>query len=161
MNKKISTNHILYFLLLVAVFALVFVYILQYFYHLQPCHLCLWQRKPFFAIIIISAIALFLKQQNLKKIAAIFSILLLLTNAAIALYHSGVERKIFKINEGCTSTISNDISSIEELKEMLAKAPAVRCDEPSFIFLKLSIANCNALYCLVALALAMFLYRKS
>jgi disulfide bond formation protein DsbB len=160
MTQKIQLNQILFFLIFTSFFALSFAYISQYFFGLKPCQLCFYERKPFFAIIAISLLILvFFQQQKAKKLAILFSALLLLINASIAAYHVGVEQKIFKISEGCASTIPENIDSIETLKALLASSPSARCDEPEFFFLGLSMAAWNIIYCLSLFAATLFFYR--
>jgi disulfide bond formation protein DsbB len=152
-KKKISiTNlnqkHLLIFLFAASVFALFGAYISQYIFGLQPCQLCFWQRKPFFIVIILAG--LFLAIPGLKKYqnsAIKIAALLLLINAAIAFYHAGVEKKWFEGLDSC-SIVSDQSDSLEDLKIALENTRAVRCDQPQFIFLGLSMAGWNALYCL-------------
>ena len=160
MMIKIRLNQILFFLIFTAIFALSFAYISQYFFGHQPCNLCLYQRKPFFIIIAICSLTLaFFKAKKAKKIAIYLSILTLIINAAIAVYHVGVEQKIFKISESCVSTIKAEYSSLEELQTALAQAPVARCDEPTFFFLGFSMAFWNIFFCLGLAVFTAFLYR--
>ncbi|MCE3255224.1 MAG: disulfide bond formation protein [Rickettsiaceae bacterium] len=147
-SKEITPKNLLIAIFSTSFLALFLAYISQYGFGLQPCELCFWQRKPFFIIIIIAL--LFLTIPSLKKyqdLAIKISILLLLANAAIALYHFGVEQKWFKGLSSCGSFLSNP-TTLEELKLSLENTKAVRCDEPQFVFLKISMAGWNVLYCL-------------
>lgn len=161
MKIKIRLNQILFFLIFIAIFALSLAYISQYFFGLLPCNLCLYERKPFFAIIAICLLILvFFKDKKAKKFAIFLSLFFLLINAAIAIYHVGVEQKIFKLSESCNSTIEN-YTSMEELKKLLANAPLARCDDPQFFFLGLSMAAWNIFYCLAIILITIFLYRNA
>lgn len=124
--------------------ALIFAYISQYFFGLQPCELCYYQRVPFFLIIIIVAASLTFKK--LHKLTLPLCLMMLLINAAIAFYHVGVEQKIFAGLSSCSSNL-NSFNDIEELRQALIESKAVRCDEPQFIFLNLSMAAWNLIYC--------------
>lgn len=161
MKIKIRLNQILFFLIFIAIFALSLAYISQYFFGLLPCNLCLYERKPFFAIIAICLLILvFFKDKKAKKFAIFLSLFFLLINASIAIYHVGVEQKIFKLSESCNSTIEN-YTSMEELKKLLANAPLARCDDPQFFFLGLSMAAWNIFYCLAIILITIFLYRNA
>lgn len=161
MDKRITANNLLILLLVSSSFALIGAYISQYFFDLQPCILCLYQRKPFFAIIALTATALvFFKSTKNKNISILLCALLLFLNSSIALYHTGVEKKILKGPTTCSSKNLNDINNIEELKIALNKIKAVKCDEPSFIFLTLSMASWNVIYCISLFFIILFLYRK-
>lgn len=160
--KKVRLNQILFFLIFTSIFALSFAYGGQYFFGLMPCQLCLYERKPFFAIIAICLlIIVFFKEKSAKKAAIFLSMFFLLINASITLYHVGVEEKIFKLSEGCQSTIPDNLQSVEELKNLLAHAPLARCDEPDFFFFGFSLARWNVLYCLALFFAALILYRKA
>ncbi len=159
-HKKFTYQNLLFLLLTLSVFALSGAYISQYFFDMQPCQLCLWQRKPFFIIIILAAIFLlipsFKKYQNL---AIKMAIALLLINSAIAFYHTGVEQKWFKGLDSCTPTAIAQPTNLEELKLSLEQIKVVRCDKPQFIFLNISMAGWNVIYCLLTTSFACFVLR--
>ncbi len=120
------------------------VFIGQYFFGLHPCHLCLIQRWPF-AIVIAAGLVGFVAA-NLSLLAIGASALAFLTNAGIAVYHSGIERKWWTGLEGCSAP---DLTgSIEELMARIETAAVTRCDEIPWSFLGLSLANYNVLLCL-------------
>ncbi len=129
--------------------ALIFAYISQYFFDYQPCILCLHQRKAFFAIIALCLLGMFFsKPKKHEKYLILICAFLLFLNATLALYHSGVEHKIFAGPSTCSSQSNLDeISNLEDLARALEKIKAIRCDEPQFIFLKLSMAEWNFIYC--------------
>ncbi len=132
-------------LLCAAIFALVSAYISQFVFDYQPCILCLYQRTPFFAVIALSSLSLITKK--FQKIAVIFCVIFLTINFGIASYHVGVEQKIFAGPTTCASPNLNDFDDLEDLRIALEKTKAVRCDEPQFFFLGLSMAAWNAIYC--------------
>jgi disulfide bond formation protein DsbB len=152
---RITAKNLLIFLFCAAFFALTFAYISQFVFGFEPCILCLYQRLPFFAIIVFSIAALFFfKSEKSQKIALLFCLFFLVINVAIASYHVGVEQKILKGPDSCAS--EKELSSaknLEELKIALMKTKVVRCDEPSFIFLHLSMAAWNLIYCLALILL--------
>lgn len=140
-----SETKSLILLLLAASFALTFVYISQFVFDYQPCILCLYQRIPFVAIIALTLLSLITKK--FQKIAVIFCVILLVINCGVALYHVGVEQKIFVGPTTCASTNLNGFDNLEDLRNVLGKTKAVRCDEAQFFFLKLSMAAWNAICC--------------
>lgn len=144
-----------------SILALALAYISQYFFGIEPCNLCFYQRKPFFAIIATTAMTLtYFKSEKSKRIALYLSTILLVINFSIALYHSGVEKKIFTLPTSCTSESLNNVSNLEELKEVLLETKAVRCDEPTFFVLDLTMANWNAIYCLMLISYIAFVRIK-
>lgn len=158
--KKFTYKNLLIFLLTASVLALSLAYISQYFFGMEPCILCFYQRKPFFAVIILSVIALAIpKLRNQQKLFARIAVLLILINSFIALYHSGVERKIFKGPNTCSASNINP-NNLEELKQILSTTKAVRCDQPQFVFLNLSMADWNVVYCLFLVVTSLVILRK-
>ncbi len=132
-----------------SVVALALAYLSQYAFHLEPCVLCFYQRKPFFFIAILAFFSLvFVKKESQQKLLIFVCLALLAANSAIAFYHSGVEKKIFVGPASCTSNKLNEISDINELIKTIESTPAIRCDEPQFFFLGLTMAQWNFFYCL-------------
>ncbi len=148
-SKGHEEKKIIFFLLTTSFLALFLAYISQYIFGFEPCILCIYQRIPFFTIFFLSVIILFLKQKKIYKFYILLSLLALLINILLAFYHSGVEKKIFVGPANCSSSNLNSAESLEELEKIILKTKAVRCDEPQFYVLKLSMANWNLIYCLV------------
>lgn len=120
-------------------------YTLQYGFDFHPCHLCLLQRYPYMAVIALGLAGSFL----LKKPAALPWIIGLIAlsyavAAGLGFYHTGVEYGIFTGPTDCTDQTS-DTTSLEALRASIMEAPLVSCNQPSVIFLGLSLAFWNAL----------------
>ena len=151
----------LIFLLCAAIFALVFAYISEFVFELKPCVLCLYQRKPFFAIIALCALQLaFFRNKKAEKFFFFCCLALLALNIGIASYHVGVEQKIFQGPTTCSADELNNLQNVEELAAALAQTKAIRCDAPSFVFLGVSMAGWNVFYSLFLLIAALFLKKK-
>ena len=148
-TKDLSKNY-LFLAFFTSFVALISAYISQYIFSFEPCILCYHQRKPFFIIIVISLIFLLIKKlKNYQKFGAFLCALIFLINAGIAFYHSGVELKIFAGPDSCSSSNFDNIDNIEQLRIAMLATKAIRCDEPQFYFLNLTMANWNFIYCLV------------
>ena len=157
--KKDLAKNYLFLALFSSFVALISAYISQYIFGFEPCVLCYHQRKPFFAIIVIALIFLLIKKlKKYQKIGAILCALTFLINAGIAFYHSGVEMKIFAGPDSCSSSNFDNIDNIDQLREALFKTKAIRCDEPQFYFLNLTMANWNFIYC-IFLLIILLLYK--
>lgn len=115
---------------------------------LQPCELCLYQRIPFFAAIILAALGLGLRSKpNMAKFFLALCALAFLINSGIAAYHSGIERHWWTRIKGCeVPDFSKDPSLIEKILTM----PAAQCDVIAWAdpFFGLTMANYNVLFCL-------------
>ena len=113
---------------------------LQHFHNLPPCEMCIWQRWPHFAAIVLGLLALFVR--SARRPLVMLAALAVLVSAGIALYHVGVEQKWWQGPTACTANLT---SGADMLKNILA-APVVRCDAIPFSFLGLSLAGWNLLF---------------
>ncbi len=112
-----------------------------------PCKLCLWQRWPHAAAIILGGLFLVTSWRLIPWAGALAT----LATAGLGVYHTGVERGLF---EGPTACTSNSISglSADELLDQIVAAPLIRCDEVAWSLMGLSMASWNTL---LSLALAL------
>ncbi|TQS72737.1 disulfide bond formation protein B [Rhodobacteraceae bacterium] len=110
-----------------------------------PCHLCLLQRWPHAAAIAIGVLILILR---LPRISAALGAIATLTTAAIAIYHSLVERHIIAGPTSCTSS-GPGAGSVDDLLAQINNAPLIQCDQISWQMLGLSMANLNAVFSLL------------
>lgn len=116
----------------------------QYLGGLPPCDLCIWQRWPHLAAVILGAAALALPGRLLPLLGAVAA----LTTSGFGLYHTGVERGWWEGPSTCTSGPVGGLTP-DQLMEQIMSAPLVRCDEVPWELLGLSMASWNALAALV------------
>lgn len=104
-----------------------------------PCTMCIWQRWPHAAAIVIGLIAYFIPSARVPM--AILGGLAALTTAGIGGYHTGVERGWWEGPTSCTGgsgSLTGDLLSLE--------GPGiVMCDQVAWEFLTLSMASWNML----------------
>lgn len=124
---------------LYAIAALGFALVSQYFFDLHPCELCIYQRIPLAAVIGVSIFALLIRNAGLP--ALFIQAALFITEAAIAFFHTGVERKWW--GSGCSSLSVE--GTVEEMMERIKNAPAVKCDDIPWEMFGLSMANYNVI----------------
>lgn len=140
---------------LISAGALAMAFVAQYAFGLHPCLLCLYQRWPFGAAIVFSLLG----WAGWTRTGAALAGITFAGNAALAFYHSGVERKWWpSVFEGCA--VPDLGSDPNKLLETIMNAPAVRCDEIPWAdpILGLSMANLNVGLCAgLALLCAAFL----
>ncbi len=127
--------------------ALIFAYISQYVYGYQPCILCVYQRAPFWAIVMIALVASPLKNKKINTLGLTLITFSFAINAGISFFHSGVERKLWKGFEECATKLDSSALSLEELKNTLMQTPLARCDEIAWEIYGVSMANLNVLFC--------------
>ena len=122
---------------------------------MAPCALCLWQRWPHAAAVLVGVLALLLGGRFLPWLGALAA----LSTAGIGLYHTGVERDWW---EGPATCSAGDIGNLtpDELFEQIMAAPLVRCDEVPWEMLGLSMASWNAVAALGLAALWVMAARR-
>ncbi len=104
-----------------------------------PCQMCLWQRYPHAAAIVIGLLALILTR--LQTHLALFGALATLITGAIGVYHTGVERDWWEGPTSCTGGGALNLS--DPLSTDIA--PIVMCDDVVWSLMGLSMASYNAL----------------
>lgn len=123
----------------------------QYAFGMLPCELCMYQRWPLLAIVVIGAgAAILLRRQpesGLARGAALLCALIFLLDAGIAGFHVGVEQGWWTGSSECTAPDSTG-ASLAELRAQIMNAPVVRCDEVAFSLFGISMAGYNLLFCL-------------
>ena len=128
--------------------SLAFAFIMQYGFGYQPCILCLWQRVPFAAAIILAGLALLPSCARCAGSCSGLCALVFFIGAGLAIFHTGVERHWWLGTEGCTITPLSSAGA-EDLRTQLLHTVVARCDEISWKFLGLSMANYNVLWSLL------------
>lgn len=113
----------------------------QYIGGLSPCQLCLWQRWPHAAAILIGVIALTTGWRGLAWLGALAA----LATAGIGMFHVGVEQHWWEGLATCTAGSISGISTADLLNPSVDVAPVVRCDEIAWAMLGISMAGWNVL----------------
>lgn len=107
---------------------------------MAPCKLCLWQRWPHGAAILLAMAAFALPVLALILAGAVAA----LSTAAIGLYHSGVEQGWWQGPSTCTAAPIDGLTP-QQLLEQIMATPMVRCDDIPWQMLGLSMASWNAI----------------
>lgn len=128
----------------------------QYLGGLPPCDLCISQRWPHLAAVLIGALALALPGRVLPLLGGAAA----LTTSGLGLYHTGVERGWWEGPSTCTSGSVSGLSADQLLDQIMA-APLIRCDEVAWELLGLSMASWNAIAALGLAGLWLAAARKS
>ena len=128
----------------------------EYLGGLAPCKLCLWQRWPHAAVVVVSLIGL----AGLRPAAALSLIVLSAAlTAGIAGYHVGVEQQLWAGPASCSSSLEG--GSAAALLDSLLATPVVRCDEVAWSFAGLSMAGWNMVISAGLAGFAFAAWRKS
>jgi len=133
----------------------------QFFGGLHPCEMCIWQRWPHGAAIVLAALAFTSPAQSRNaRMLTLLAALAIAVSGAIGVYHAGVEAKIFQGFTECTALPGRGLSTAELLKQ-ITHAPLVRCDQVQFRFLGISMAGWNAILSLGGAAAILLLLLRS
>lgn len=116
----------------------------QKFGGLVPCEMCMMQRWPHVAAAAIATMAFLIRNPKARRMAVMSAAFAILTSAAIAVDHLGVERHWWAGHTACTSAMPTGLSTAEFLEKMMSM-PLVRCDVPQWTFIGLSLADLNAM----------------
>lgn len=113
----------------------------QYLGGLAPCQLCLWQRWPHAAAVLVLLMWAATRGRALPLLGALAA----LATAGIGLFHTGVEQGWWEFISSCTQGSIAGISAGDLLDPSKAAPPPVRCDAIPWSFLGLSMAAWNAI----------------
>jgi disulfide bond formation protein DsbB len=116
----------------------------QYWGGLSPCELCLLQRWPWWAAIVISAGAWVMGNRLFLPLLAMLLTGVFLVSAGFALYHVGVEQHWFAGPSACTAS-GAAANSVDALRAQLVGKQAVMCDQVQWSMLGISLAGWNLL----------------
>lgn len=123
----------------------------QFIGHLVPCEMCMWQRWPHYAAILVAALA-FVTPNRIFQVALVaLACLLIAASGAIGVFHAGVEYHWWNGITPCTAPITAGSSGLDMLDQVL-KGPLVRCDAPQWSLFHISLAGFNAIFSLIGAA---------
>lgn len=119
----------------------------QYLAGLLPCAMCLWQRWPHVLAIVLSAVGMAISGTWL----AILGGLTMLSNAGIALYHTGVERDWWEGPTSCTSAGGENLGLLSgsDLLNTDTTPALILCDQVAWEMAGLSMASWNGVGSLI------------
>ena len=141
---KMKSIQLIWLAFLGSLTLLIGAYAFEFLGNLKPCKMCLWQRWPHIAAIIIGILIFYSKSNLLMRVAS----MIILFGAILAFYHMGVE---FQWWEGPTTCSSGSIANLSstELMNKILQAPIIRCDEVQWSFAGLSMAAWNGIFSLI------------
>ena len=141
-SNKLLLNGILVF----SILSLSIAYFIQYVLVHEPCNLCIIERIPYIAgIILISLIFILNKYQ---KIISSLILIFFIFGAVVSFYHFGIEQGFFSESLICELTNSEALNK-EELLNQLKKAEIISCKDVTFRFLGLSLATINTIISII------------
>ena len=137
-SNKLLLNGILFF----SVLSLSIAYFIQYALGHKPCNLCIIERIPYIASILL--ISLIFIMNKYEKIISGIILLFFIFGTVVSFYHFGIEQGFFSESLICELNNNNPLSK-EELLNQLKKAEIVSCKDITFRFLGFSLATINTI----------------
>ena len=128
----------------------------QYIGGLAPCTLCLWQRWPHGAAILIGGLALVMG----GRLLPVFGAMAAATTAGIAAFHVGVEQKWWEGLTSCTAGSIEGISTADLLNPDVIVAAPVRCDAIAWAMMGVSMAGWNMILSAVLVSIWLLAARR-
>ncbi|MBS27825.1 MAG: disulfide bond formation protein B [Alphaproteobacteria bacterium] len=120
----------------------------------EPCTLCIYQRWPYWIMIVLAALGVLAARRMGVRGLVIFAgagAIVFLGGAGVAGFHVGVEQGWWEGLSTCGGGLDDPGMSIEELKHRLLSTKLVRCDDVTWSLFGISMAGYNFL---ISLALA-------
>ena len=141
-SNKLLLNGILAF----SILSLSIAYFIQYALDHKPCNLCIIERIPYIATIVL--ISLIFIVNKYEKVISSIILVFFIFGAVVSFYHFGIEQGFF--SESLICELNNDKPlNKEELLSQLKKAETISCKEVTFRFLGLSLATINTIISLI------------
>ena len=141
-SNKLLLNGILAF----SIFSLSIAYFIQYVLGHKPCNLCIIERVPYIAAIILISLIFILNRY--QKIISSLVLIFFIFGALVSFYHFGIEQGFFSESLICELSNSNPINK-EELLSQLKMSEIISCKDVTFRFLGLSLATINTIISLI------------
>ena len=142
LNNKLLLNGILAF----SILSLSIAYFIQYVLGHKPCNLCIIERIPYIAAIILISLIFILNKY--QKIISILILIFFIFGAVVSFYHFGIEQGFFSESLVCDLGNSQPLNK-EDLLKQLKKTEIVSCKDVTFRFLGLSLATINTIISII------------
>ena len=142
LNNKLLLNGILAF----SILSLSIAYFIQYVLGHKPCNLCIIERIPYIAAIILISLIFILNRY--QKIISSLILIFFIFGAVVSFYHFGIEQGFFSESLICDLSNSQPLNK-EDLLNQLKKTEIVSCKDVTFRFLGLSLATINTVISLI------------
>ena len=142
LNNKLILNGILAF----SILSLSIAYFIQYILGHKPCNLCIIERIPYIAAIILISLIFILNRY--QKIISSLILIFFIFGAVVSFYHFGIEQGFFSESLVCDLGNGQPLNK-EDLLNQLKKTEIVSCKDVTFRFLGLSLATINTVISLI------------
>ena len=136
-NNKFILNSVL----ALSIIVLSTAYFIQYVLGHKPCNLCLIERIPYLASIILISL-IFIINKFEKFIVGVL-LLFYIFGTLVSFYHVGIEQGLFNESFLCELDKFNENLSKDDLLKQLENTRPISCKDVTFRFFGLSLATIN------------------
>ena len=112
---------------------------------LVPCEMCHWQRWPHYAAVAVAAFAFIVPGRSSKVTMIVGAAMLIAISGLIGVFHAGVEYHWWEGITACSTMVSGDGVSTDEMLRRILAAPVIRCDAAQWSLFGVSLAGFNAI----------------
>ena len=145
-----DNKHVLNGVLIFSILSLSIAYFIQYVLGHKPCNLCLIERIPYIASVILISLIFILNK--FEKIISIIILLFFILGAIVSFYHFGIEQGFF--NESLVCDLGNNANlSKEQLLKQFENSSIVSCKDVTFKVLGFSLATINTIISIILSAI--------
>ena len=145
-DNKFILNGVLIF----SILSLSIAYFIQYVLGHKPCNLCLIERIPYIASVIL--ISLIFIINRFEKMIATIILLLFIFGSMVSFYHFGIEQGFFSESLVCDLENNTNLSK-EQLLKQLESSTTVSCKDVTFRVLGFSLATINTIISIILSAI--------
>lgn len=156
----ISSRTLLGILALICAGVLGTAYIMEHYFAVRPCQMCLYERNVFMGAGALSFLCFLILPQRFQNYALLVLGFIFAGGAILAGYHVAIQQHWVSLPSFCSSNDFSAFESVESLKEQLLKTPLVRCDQVTWSLFGLSLAAYNALLSFILACVCLGWLRK-
>jgi disulfide bond formation protein DsbB len=129
-------------IIIFCILALLFAYFTEYILNHMPCNLCLIERIPYAATIVVTLFVLV--SGKYEKAALIVIGIFFIIGTAISFYHFGIEQGFFNESLVCDLGKNSEAASAKELLKEL-NTQSISCKDVTFRVFGFSLATFNTI----------------
>lgn len=114
----------------------------EYLGGLYPCEMCMWQRWPLVAALILASCAFDAKDQRAAIVLTYLAAMAIAVSGTIGVVHAGVEYKLWQGFTSCSTELG---ANGGDMLDAIMHAPITRCDTAPWTLAGISMAGYNAI----------------
>ena len=140
--------YFIFYSFLFSLTAILFALYYEYIENYPPCELCIYQRFPYY-LIIVTTLFFFVFKKNFNIVSSLI-ILAVFISLLLSVTQAGVELGWWQIKSSCSNNI-RDFNDIEKLRSFLEGVPITKCDQIIWSYKGISMAGYNVIFSIVNL----------